>query len=192
MTTSGSYFVSKLGWQEGWENGCNKITLLDRSQDFTNKDYWELSKVFKNNPQSQLFEVMQRMFLSAPDEGYAGGRYNKFRKSIGKFWVDFSKNRCQPNFEEDFLGKPCSYFLNVFGIETQNQDTPAEIITADTPLSLSRSTADQQEVSTRVSISLSHKNMLDKNMRLRMKCQNQEEKLVHPRFIQGSKSCQDK
>ena len=47
MTTSGSYFVSKFGWQEGWENDYNKITLLDRPEDFTNKDYWELSKVFK-------------------------------------------------------------------------------------------------------------------------------------------------
>ena len=120
---------------------------------------------------------MQRMFVSAADEGEVGGGFAKFKRSIGKFRVDFSKNRRQPNFEEDFLGKPCSYFLNVFGIETQNQDTPAEI-TADTPLSFSRSTADQQEVSTRVSISLSHKNMLGKNMRLRMKCQDQEEKLA--------------
>ena len=176
MTTSGSYFVSKFGWQEGWENDYNKITLLDRPQDFTNKDYWELSKVFKNNPQPQLFEAMQRMFVSAADEGEVGGRFAKFKRSIGKFRVDFSKNRRQPNFEEDFLGKPCSYFLNVFGIETQNEDTPAEI-TADTPLSFSRS-ADQQEVSPRVSMSLSQKNMLGQNMRLRMKCQDQEEKLA--------------
>ena len=41
------------------------------------------------------------------------------------------KNIHQPNFEEDFLGKSCTYFLKVFGIEIQNEDTPAEI-TADT------------------------------------------------------------
>ena len=48
MTTSGSYFLSKFGRQEGWEKDYNKITLLDRPQDFTNKDYWELSKIFKD------------------------------------------------------------------------------------------------------------------------------------------------
>ena len=73
MTTSGSYFVSKFGWQEGWENDYNKITLLDRPQDFTNDDYQELSNVFKNNSQSQLFEIMHRIILSAPDEGEVGG-----------------------------------------------------------------------------------------------------------------------
>ena len=88
-----SYFVLKFGWQEGWENDYNKIVLLDRSQDFTNKDYWELTKVFKDNPQSQWFEAMQRMFRSALDEGEVGGRFNKFRKSIGKFRVDFNENR---------------------------------------------------------------------------------------------------
>ena len=104
------------------------------------------------------------MIVSAVDEGKVGGRFAKFKRSSGKCPVDFSKNRRQPNFEEGFLGKPCSYFLNVFGIETQNEDTPAEI-TAVTPLSFSRST-DPQEVSTRVSISLSQKNMLGKNMRI--------------------------
>ena len=48
-----------------------------------------------------------------------GGRFTKFRRSIGKFQVDFSKNKHQQNFEEDFLGKPCSYFLNVFGFITE-------------------------------------------------------------------------
>ena len=47
MTTSGSYFVSKFGWQEGWVNDYNKIILLDRPQEFINRDYLELSKVFK-------------------------------------------------------------------------------------------------------------------------------------------------
>ena len=115
---------------------------------------------------------MQKIFLPTPDDsGKMGSRFNKFRKTIGKFRDDLKKNRRQPNFEENFLGKSCTYFLNVFDIETQNQDTPAEI-TADTPLSFSRST-DQQEVSTRFSISLSQKNMLGENMRLRMKCQDQ-------------------
>ena len=48
MTTSGSYFVSKFGRQEEQEKDYNKINLLDRPQDFTNKDYWELSKIFKD------------------------------------------------------------------------------------------------------------------------------------------------
>ena len=77
-------------------------------------------------------------------------RLSKFKKSIGKFRVDFSKTRRQPNFEEDFLGKPCTYSLKVFGIETQNTDTPVEI-TADTPLSFRSS--EQQEVSARASMS---------------------------------------
>ena len=111
MSASGSYFVSKFGWQEGWENDYNKITLLDRPLNFTNEDYWELSKVFKNNRQSQLFEAMQRMFVSAGDEGEVGGRFGNFKRSIGKFRVDFSKNRRQSNFEEDFLGKTYSYFF---------------------------------------------------------------------------------
>ena len=82
MNTSGSYFVSKFGWREGWENDYNNIVLLDRPQDFTNKDYWELSRVLKDNPQSQLLEGMHRMFLLAPDECDVGGRFNKFWKSI--------------------------------------------------------------------------------------------------------------
>ena len=49
--TPGSYFVSKFGWQEGWVDDYSKITLLDRPHDFTNKDYLELSKVFKNYTQ---------------------------------------------------------------------------------------------------------------------------------------------
>ena len=103
-------------------------------------------------------------------------RLSKFKKSIGKFRVDFSKNRRQPNFEEDFLGKPCTYFLKVFSIETQNADTQVEI-TADTPLSFTNS--DQQEVSAnRASISLSQNNLVGQNMRLRMKCQDQEEQLA--------------
>ena len=154
----------------------HKIILLDRPQEFTNNDYWELSKVFQNHTQRQLFEAMQKMFLPAPDAGEVWGRFNKFKKSIGKFRVDFSKNRRQPNFEEDFLGKPCTYFLKVFGIETQNTDTQVEI-TADTPLSFTNS--DQQEFSAnRASISLSQNNLVGQNMRLRMKCQDQEEQLT--------------
>ena len=115
---------------------------------------------------------MQKMFLPAPDVGEVRGRFNKFKKSIGKFRVEFSKNRRQSNFEEDFLGKPCTYFLKVYGIETQNTDTPVEI-TPDTPLSFKSS--DQQEISARAgSISLLQNNLVGQNIRLRMKCQNQE------------------
>ena len=154
----------------------DKIILLDRPQEFTNNDYLELSKVFQNHTQRQLFEAMQKMFLPTSNVGEVGGRFNKFKKSIGKFRVDFSRNRRQPNFEEDFLGKPCTYFLKVFGIETQNADTQVEI-TADTPLSFTNS--DQQEVSAnRASISLSQNNLVGQNMRLRMKCQDQEEQLA--------------
>ena len=51
MTTSGSYFVLKLGWSEGWVDDHDKIILLDGPQEFTNNDYWELSKVFNNHTQ---------------------------------------------------------------------------------------------------------------------------------------------
>ena len=94
----------------------NKISLLGRPQEFTNNCYWE----FQNHTKRQLFEVMQKMFLPAPGVGEVGGRFNKFKKSIGKFRDIFMKNRRQPNFKEDFLGKPCIYFLKVLGIETQN------------------------------------------------------------------------
>ena len=117
---------------------------------------------------------MQKMFLSTPPDD-CQGRFNKFRRSIGKFRDDVKKNRRQLNFEEDFLGKPCIYFLNVFGIEAHNGDTPAEITVA-TPLTFRSS--DQQEVPTRVSISLSQNNLVGKNMRLRIKCKEQEEKLA--------------
>ena len=98
MTTPGSYFVSKFGWQEGWVNDYNEIILLDISQKFTNNDYWELSKAFKNHTQRQLFEAMQKMFLSTPDDDEVGSWFNKFKKSIGKFRNDFQKKRRQPNF----------------------------------------------------------------------------------------------
>ena len=52
MNTSGSYFVLKFGWPEGWVDDNNKITLLDRPQEFTNNDFWELSKVFKNHTEA--------------------------------------------------------------------------------------------------------------------------------------------
>ena len=74
--------------------------------------------VYINNPQSHLFEAMQRMFLSAPGQGEMGGRFSKFRKSFGKFLVNFDKIRHQPNFEKDFLAKSCTYFLNVFAADT--------------------------------------------------------------------------
>ena len=102
ITNSGCYFVSKFGWQEGWVNDYNQIILLDRPQDFTNNDYWELSMVFISHTQRQLFEAMQKMFALTPDDGEVGGRFNKFQKSIGKFWDDFKNTRCQPNFKEDF------------------------------------------------------------------------------------------
>ena len=60
------------------------------------------------------------MFLPVPDVGEVGSRFNKFKNSIGKFRVDFRKNRHQPKFEEDFLGNPRTYFFKVFGIETLN------------------------------------------------------------------------
>ena len=50
-----------------------------------------------------------------------------------KFRDYVKKNRLQPNFEIDFLGNLCIYFLNVFGQEIQNEDTPAEN-TTDTSL----------------------------------------------------------
>ena len=62
----------------------------------------------------------------------------------------------------------------MFGIETQNADTPADI-TADTPVSFTSS--GQQEVLARP-FSLSQNNSVGENMRLRMKCQDQEEKLA--------------
>ena len=58
------------------------------------------------------------MFLSAPGESEMGGRFSKFRKSFGKFPVNFDKIRHQLNFAKDFLGKPCAYFLNVFSADT--------------------------------------------------------------------------
>ena len=64
----------------------------------------------------------------------------------------------------------------MFGIEIQNADTQVEI-TANTPLSFRSS--DQQKVSAnRASISLSQNNLVGQNMRLRMKCQDQEEQLA--------------
>ena len=74
--------------------------------------------VYIKNQQSQLFEAMQRMFLSAPCEGEMAGRFSEFWKSFGKFPVNFDKIRHQPNFEKDFLAKPCTYFLNVFTADT--------------------------------------------------------------------------
>ena len=63
----------------------------------------------------------------------------------------------------------------MFGIETQNQDTPAEI-TAGTHVSFTSS--GQQEVLARASFSLLQNTLVGENMRLRMKCQDQEEKLA--------------
>lgn len=45
-------------------NNYNKITLLDRPDQFTNNGYIELSKVFKNYKERQLFEGTQKMLLS--------------------------------------------------------------------------------------------------------------------------------
>ena len=72
------------------------------------------------------------------------------------------------------MGSLVLIFFNVFGIETQNADTPADI-TADTPVSFTSS--GQQEVLARP-FSLSQNNSVGENMRLRMKCQDQEEKLA--------------
>ena len=38
------------------------------------------------------------MFASTPDDGEVEGRFNKFKKSIGKFRDDYKKNRCQSNW----------------------------------------------------------------------------------------------
>ena len=53
MTTSGSYFVSKFDWQQGWVDDYD-IILLDRPQEFTNNDYLELSKVFQNHTEATV------------------------------------------------------------------------------------------------------------------------------------------
>ena len=66
------------------------------------------------------------------------------------------------------MGSLVLIFLNVFGIETQNADTLADI-TADTPVSFTSS--GQQEVLARP-FSLSQNNSVGENMRLRMKCQD--------------------
>ena len=73
--------------------------------------------------------------------------------ALGNFGLISVKIDASQTLKKTFLAKLILIFLNVFGIETQNENTSPEI-TADTPLSFSRST-DQQEVSTRVSISLS-------------------------------------
>ena len=134
----------------------NKITLVDRPQEFANKDYWELSKIFKNRTQRQLFQAMHKMFVSTPDDDEVEGRFNKFKKSIGNFWNDYNKNRWQPNFKEDFSGKPCIYFLKVFGVETQNEEAPAEL-TADTPMTFRNS--DQHSLKDTIVLTFSHQKL---------------------------------
>ena len=64
MTTSGSYFLSKFGWQERWMFDYNKIILLDRPQEFVNNDYLEISKVSKNYTESKD-AVLNRMNTNA-------------------------------------------------------------------------------------------------------------------------------
>ena len=114
-------------------NDYNKIILLVRPQEFINGDYLELSKVFKKYTQRQLFEATWKMFLSTADYGRDKGRFKKFKRNIGGFQDDFSRNRCQRNFDLDFLDKPYIYFLIVFAIETQNEDALADV-TAETSL----------------------------------------------------------
>ena len=64
MTTSGSYFLSKFGWQESCMYDYNKFILLDRPQEFTNNDYLEISKVSKNYTESKD-AVLNRMNTNA-------------------------------------------------------------------------------------------------------------------------------
>ena len=100
------------------------------------------------------------------------------RRALGNFGLILVKIDASQTLKKTFLASlaPCTYFLKVFGIETQNGDTQVEI-TADTPLSFRSS--DQQGVSAnRASISLSQNNLVGQNMRLRMKCQDQEEQLA--------------
>ena len=133
MATSGFYFVSKFDWQEGQVNDYNKIILMVRPQEFNNRDYLELSKVFNKYTQWQLFKATQKIFLSTPDHGKDEGRFKKFKRNIGEFQDDFSRNRCQQNFDLDFLDNPYIYFLIVFAIETQNEDAPADVTTETSP-----------------------------------------------------------
>ena len=65
----------------------NKIILLDRPQEFTNNYYWELSKVFQNHTQRQLFEAMQKMFLPAPDVGEVGVGLTNLGRALGNFGI---------------------------------------------------------------------------------------------------------
>ena len=37
-------------------------------------------------------EAIQKVFAPTPDDGEVGGRFNKFKKSIGKFRDDYKKN----------------------------------------------------------------------------------------------------
>ena len=92
---------------------------------------------------------------------------------IRKFRDYVKENRRQPNL--DFLGKPHINFLNLFGVETQNKDSTAEI-TADTTLTFR--SMDQQENSVRASTSPSQKKLVGEAIRLRIKCKEQEEKLT--------------
>ena len=92
---------------------------------------------------------------------------------IRKFRDYVKENRRQPNL--DFLGKPHINFLNLFGVETQNKDSTAEI-TADTTLTFR--SMNQQENSVRASTSPSQKKLVGEAIRLRIKCKEQEEKLA--------------
>ena len=76
------------------------------------------------------------------------------RTALGNFGMITRKIDASQTLKKNFLASLASFFLKVFGIETQNEDALAEI-TADTPLTFRSS--DQQEVPARVSISLSQK-----------------------------------
>ena len=80
----------------------------------------------------------RKVFLSTPEDGKNKRRFKKFKRMIGKFRHSLKKNRRQPNFEIDFLGKPRIYFFECVWYKTQNEDTPAEI-TADTSLTFRNS-----------------------------------------------------
>ena len=112
---------------------------------------------------------MWKMFVSTRDDGEDIGRFKKFKRNIGKF-QDFTKNRQQPNSEADYLGKPCIYCLNVFGIEKKMRIPQLRLLQTI----LTFRSSDQQDSSARVSISLSRKNLVGESMRLKMKCNEEE------------------
>ena len=85
----------------------------------------------------------------------------------GNIWMIIN-NRSQPNFEVNFLGKVCIFFMNVLGKEAQNKDSPDED-TVDTSVAFT--------ISERLRVFTCHEEVLvSKSSNLRMKCKEQENK----------------